>query len=57
MDYTGVLDDGLTGTTHYSLLSEFTDHGKLEERRDTFQKIMHSQNRLYSVILYSIFYA
>lgn len=33
MDYTGILDDGLTGTAQYPLLSKFTDHRKLEDRR------------------------
>lgn len=33
LDDTGILDDGITGTTQDSLLSKFTDHGKLEDRR------------------------
>lgn len=33
LDDTGVLDDGITGAAQDSLLSEFTDHGKLKDRR------------------------
>lgn len=31
MDYTGVIDDGITGTAQCPVFSKFTDHRKLED--------------------------